>query len=148
MRIFAEQCHHGKEEQHLFAALAKKPLPDAWRMLAVIDKEHGRIHMLTDELAQAVSAYVLDPGSGREPLISVLRSMVAFYPRHIWKEEYLVFPVVRQLLSSAEQQEIARGFGEVETEIGLDVHHAFETLARLAEEAVSRAEMADYFAVN
>ncbi len=148
MRIFAEQCHHGKEEQHLFTALARKPLPDNWRMLNVIDKEHARVHTLTDELAHAVSAYVLDPSSGREPLISALRGIVAFYPRHIWKEEYLVFPVARQLLSAAEQEGIARGFTEVESEIGPDVHSAFEALARFAEEAVSRAEMADYFATN
>ncbi len=148
MRIFAEQCHHGKEEQHLFAVVAKKPLPEAWRMLEVVDKEHGRIHTLTDELAHAVSRYVLNPSSGRESLISALRGIVAFYPRHIWKEEYLIFPVLRQLLSPAEQEEIARGFNEIDSEIGSDVHHAFETLARFAEEAVSRAEMADYFALN
>lgn len=148
MRVFAEQCHHAKEEQHLFAALARKPLPDSWRMLDVIGKEHARMHALTDELAHAVSAYVLDPNGGREPLISTLGSIVAFYPRHIWKEEYLVFSVARQLLSAAEQEEIARGFCAVESKIGLDVHRAFEALARFAEDAVSRAEMADYFAIN
>ncbi len=148
MRIFAEQCHHGKEEQHLLAALAKKPLPDTWRVLDVMEKEHVRMHALTNELAHAVSAYVPDPNSWRESLISALRSIVAFYPRHIWREEYLVFPVARQLLSAAEQEEIARGFIEVESEIGPDVHRAFETLARFAEDAVSRAEIADYFAIN
>jgi hemerythrin-like domain-containing protein len=148
MRIFAEQCHHGKEEQHLFAELAKKPLPDTWRMLGLINKEHVTVHALTNELAHAVAAYVLDPGSGREPLIAALRGVVAFYPRHIWKEEYLVFPVARQLLSAAEQEKIARGFGEIESEIGPDVHRAFESLARFAEEAVSRAEMAQYFVTN
>lgn len=80
--------------------------------------------------------------------MSALRGIVAFYPQHIWKEEYLVFPVVRHLLSPAEQEEIVRGFEEVESEIGSAVHHAFETLARFAEESISRAEMADYFAVN
>ncbi len=148
MRMFAEQCHHGKEEQQLFAVVARKALPQTWRMLEVIDKEHGRVHTLTDELQRAVSAYVLDPGVGRESLISALRGIVAFYPRHIWKEEYLVFPVLRQLLSPAEQEEIARGFDEIDSEIGPDVHHAFETLARFAEEAVSRAELAGYFALN
>ena len=74
--------------------------------------------------------------------------IIAFYPQHIWKEEYLVFPAARQLLSAAEQEEIARGLCGVESKIGPDIHRAFEALARSAEDAVSRAEMADFFAIN
>ncbi len=148
MRIFAEQCHHRKEERYLCAALAKKPLPNAWHILSILDKEHDRVHAMTDELARAVSAYVLDPRRGRDGLMSVFRNIVAFYPRHIWKEEYLFFPVARQLLSAGEQEEIARGYAETEEQIGSDVHHAFEALARFVEEAISRSVVAEYFMRN
>jgi hemerythrin-like domain-containing protein len=30
MRRYADQCHHGKEEELLFPALAEKGVPNAW----------------------------------------------------------------------------------------------------------------------
>ena len=148
MRIFAEQCHHGKEEQYLFPVLKRKPALHAADMLSTLEVEHRKVHTLTDELAQAVSAYVLNRTAGRKPLADVFRQIVAFYPRHIWHEEYLLFPIAKQVLSAAEQETIARGFSEIELEIGADVHRAFEALARFIEEAVSRSEMSEHFVTN
>ena len=125
MRMFAEQCHHGKEEQYLFPALTKNPVPHTRRVLKTLESEHRRVHTLTNGLAQAVAGYVLDPVAGREPVATIFRDIAAFYPRHIWKEEYLLFPIAKQVLSPSEQEEIGRGFSDIEPEIGSDVHHAF-----------------------
>lgn len=107
----------------------------------MLEGEHRWVHALTDELANSVSAYVLNRHAGRQRLATVLRQIVAFYPRHIWQEEYLLFPIAKQVLSATDEQLIARGFSAVESEIGADVHHAFEALARFIEEAASRSEM-------
>jgi hemerythrin-like domain-containing protein len=83
MRMFAEQCHHGKEEQYLFPALTKNPVPHTRRVLKTLESEHRRVHTLTNGLAQAVAGYVLDPVAGREPVATIFRDIAAFYPRHI-----------------------------------------------------------------
>ena len=62
--------------------------------------------------------------------------MAALYPGHIWKENYLLFPMTDKILNEKEQQELAEKFESVELKIGLDVHQRLEQMAAtLAERA-------------
>ena len=48
---------------------------------------------------------------------------------HIWKEDYLLFPMANKLLNDSEQGELLAQFERHDSEIGIDVHHGFERLA-------------------
>jgi hemerythrin-like domain-containing protein len=62
---------------------------------------------------------------------------VTFYPSHIWKEDYLLFPLAGRLLTLEDQQALAGKFEEVEHELGHEVHERFEELAAKLELEVS-----------
>ena len=137
MRTFADKCHHGKEETHLFPALEKKGVPMRGCPLGILIAEHQKGRDLVKQLAEATDSYANGTTSAREALLKSLHGLTKIYPNHIWKEEYLAFPMADKILSSEEQRELYEKFEIVEKEIGLDVHQRFE---RFAEELERKAQ--------
>lgn len=129
LQTFGDTCHHGKEEEYLFKLLEKKGVPVSGRPLAVLLHEHERGRKLMGDLKLDSELYRRVPSEGREGLINTLRKLVELYPSHIWKEDYLLFPMTEKLLSESEQKELSAQFAQHEATIGTDVHHAFEQLA-------------------
>ena len=133
MRTFADKCHHGKEETHLFPLLERKGVPVRGCPLAVLMAEHQRGRALVTGLATATETYVGDGPSAKKPLLESLRGITELYPDHIWKEDYLLFPMTNKILSPEEQKELYDKFEMVESAIGAGVHHRFEQLAEKLE---------------
>lgn len=129
MQTFGDRCHHGKEEQYLFKLLEKKGVPVSGCPLAVLLHEHEKGRSLMADLKLTSETYAHTPGAGREALIGTLRRLIELYPAHIWKEDYLLFPMAEKILSAGEQEELSTQFRRHESGIGIDVHHGFEQLA-------------------
>jgi len=129
MQVFADKCHHGKEEGYLFPLLEAKGVPVTGCPLGILIHEHQSGRKLVAELADAVEAYEKGDSKEHEPLCASMRGLVNLYPNHIWKEDYLLFPMTDKILNEDEQRELAKNFELVEKEIGPDVHHRFEELA-------------------
>ncbi|MBT1074417.1 hemerythrin domain-containing protein [Geobacter grbiciae] len=132
MQVFVEKCHHEKEENHLFPLLVKKGVPVAGCPIGVLTHEHQTAGKLTTDLGAAVEAYLKDPSGMGHFLVTTLRGVVALYPGHIWRENYLLFPMTDKILDDREQEGLVEQFGAVERKIGLDVHQRFEQLAEKA----------------
>ena len=64
-------------------------------------------------------------------------TLVAFFPSHIWKEDYLLFPLAGKVLTPEDQRELMEKFETVERELGLDVHERFEKVAAELDRRVS-----------
>ena len=119
---FADRCHHGKEEQHLFPALERRGMPREGGPLGVMLREHeeGRAHVRA--MAQ---------GDDRQ-VAAAIRDYVALLRAHIDKENGVLFPMAEQLLPETEQRGLLHAFEAVEeTVAGPGVHERL--LARLAE---------------
>jgi hemerythrin-like domain-containing protein len=136
MRTFADKCHHGKEEAHLFTLLEKKGVPMRGCPLGILVAEHQKGRDLVKQLAEAADSYAGN-AMAREALLKSLHGLTDLYPNHIWKEEYLAFPMADKILTSEEQRELSDKFEMVEKEIGLDVHQRFE---QFAEEIESKTQ--------
>lgn len=133
MRIFADKCHHGKEEELLFPALAKKGIPMQGCPVGALTAEHVRGRELVKELANAVDAYKSSDLAVSGEIVKSLRGIAELYPNHIWKEDYLLFPMTEKVLSTEEQHSLYCQFQLVEERVGPDVHHRLEQFAeRLA----------------
>ncbi len=128
LRTFADRCHHGKEEACLFPFLELKGVPPQGCPLGVLKKEHDAGRRLVEQFA-TVSGKYANGGSETELLRTTLLSMAELYGGHIWKEDYLLFPMTNKLLSTEEQEQLAIQFSEVEASIGPDVQQRFEELA-------------------
>lgn len=136
LRVFADQCHHEKEDQYLFPLLATKANVSTRRELESLEREHRSAKQLVAQLAKVAVAYVHDPAVVRYRVIDLLQQLVELYPAHIWKEDFLVFPLAQQNLSITEQQDLQEKFEDVEREVGEDVHAGFEMLAKKLEAVV------------
>ncbi len=92
---------------------------------------------MVGELADAIRGCAAGEPSSRENLVSSLRALVAFYPNHIWKEDYLLFPLADKVFTPEDQRDLMDKFAMVEHELGLDVHEGFEKVAAELERKVS-----------
>jgi hemerythrin-like domain-containing protein len=133
MRTFADKCHHGKEETHLFPLLERKGVPVRGCPIGILTVEHQRGRALVSELASTIETYTKNRESARRSLIQTLKSLTELYPGHIWKEDYLLFPMTNKILNVDEQNDLRQMFVMVEEGIGLDVHQRFEQLAEKLE---------------
>lgn len=82
LRTYADRCHHGKEEDILFKALAGKPLSaEHKRIMEELIKEHvlgrGNVRKLSDA----------NQSHAKDDIIANLEILVKFYPMHIEKED-------------------------------------------------------------
>lgn len=129
MRVFSDQCHHGKEESYFFPYLESKGVPSTGCPLSALRGEHAKSRQLLDDLNAAATTYISEPERGRLPLIQVLQSLVALYPAHIWKENYLLFPMADRILSQSDHKLLLEQFEEAEEVLGTDAQQSFEVLA-------------------
>ncbi len=107
MRTYADKCHHGKEEDLLFPMLAQRGVPMRGCPVEALTHEHTM---------------------GRA-LVKILRGIAELYPNHIWKEDYLLFPMTNKVLSAEDQQNLAQEFDKVEESVGHDTHQRLEQLS-------------------
>jgi hemerythrin-like domain-containing protein len=136
MRTYADRCHHGKEETYLFPALERSGVPLTGCPVGALRHEHQTGRALVGQLAEAVAVYSPENPATRQPVEEALRALAGLYPNHIWKEDYLAFPMARKVLSAAEEQKLQEAFAQVEKEVGQDVHQRMEAIAlRLEAEA-------------
>jgi len=113
IRTYADHCHHGKEEDILFARLAEKSLDDdlATVMNGLIeDHVHGRA--VTRELVEANERYREGDPTALSVIESCLRDLIAFYPVHIQKEDRHFFKPCLEYFTDAEKQAMLADFDE------------------------------------
>jgi hemerythrin-like domain-containing protein len=133
MRTFADKCHHGKEETHLFTLLERKGVPVRGCPVGILTVEHQRGRALVSALASVVETYAKNGEPATKSLIQALKSLTELYPGHIWKEDYLLFPMTNKILNSEEQNDLRQKFEMVEKTIGPDVHQRFVQLSEKLE---------------
>jgi hemerythrin-like domain-containing protein len=134
MRLFADRCHHGKEEELLFPLLVKKGVPTEGCPIGALTMEHVKGRMLVKGLADALEAYRKGDSEGKQAVIQSLRGIAELYPNHIWKEDYLLFPMTNKVLNSEVLQSLLQQFEQVDEQIGRDMYYFQEQFAdRLSE---------------
>ena len=137
LRTFADRCHHGKEETFLFPALIRRGVPSHGCPIGGLTMEHQKGRVMVGELADAIRGYAAGEPPAREDLVKSLRALVAFYPNHIWKEDYLLFPLAGKVLTPEDQQELMNKFETVERELLIEGHEGFDKVATELERKVS-----------
>jgi hemerythrin-like domain-containing protein len=107
IRTYADRCHHGKEEDILFKALAEKDLsPEHRRTMEDLIKEHTWARETTAGLVKAKDGYLMEKPGALDDLLDHLEKLVEFYPRHIDKEDKHFFIPCMTYFSEAEQADL------------------------------------------
>jgi hemerythrin-like domain-containing protein len=137
-RLFADRCHHGKEEDLLFPLLEAKGLPREGGPIGVMLHEHDEGRAFIRQMAEAADAYPSAPQSAGPRWAEPARQYATLLRAHIDKENHVLFRLAEQILSGAEQARLAEDFARVEVEkMGAGTHerlHAMmdELLAEVA----------------
>jgi hemerythrin-like domain-containing protein len=107
IRTYADRCHHGKEEDILFKALAEKNLsPEHRQTMEDLIKEHAWARETTAGLVKAKDDYLMEKPGALDDLMDHLEKLVEFYPRHIDKEDKHFFIPCMTYFSKAEQADL------------------------------------------
>lgn len=121
-RNFADRCHHGKEEQHLFPLLEAKGFSRKLGPTGVMLHEHdqGRAHVQC--MATATEDGSRGDSSARDRFGAHAQAYIQLLREHIRKEDHCLFPMADQLLTVHDQQLLMRSFEQVEHE-DMEVDH-------------------------
>ncbi|MFZ2095500.1 MAG: hemerythrin domain-containing protein [Anaerolineales bacterium] len=129
MRIFADKCHHGKEEALLFPLLEKRGVPPHGCPIGVLVHDHQTGRTLVTGLAEAAEGFQKGDPTARDALMKNIRGITDLYPGHIWREDYLAFPMSNKVLNADDQKSLSEEFEKVDEIIGRDVYQRLIHLA-------------------
>ena len=108
---FTDVCHHGKEEESFFPALAQTGMPTNMGPIAVMLMEHEITRKIAIKMEQSAKTY-LESGSA-DQLISDISQYIEHMSQHLWKENNRLFMMAEMRLSGVSDQ-VNSSLGAVE----------------------------------
>jgi len=141
IQVFADKCHHGKEEGLLFSALERAGIPREHGPIGVMLAEHEEGRSYVQAMKEAVTKYKRGDQKAAAEIAKNARNYAALLSRHIEKEDNILYPMADGRLSADQQRELEKGFAKIEKEaIGPGRHEKFhELLHHLEDEFLKRA---------
>ena len=126
IRTFADKCHHGKEENHLFATLVEKGMPKEGGPIGqmLVEHEQGRAFVkgMSDQVSEAAAGNadaLLKFTQNAQGYVQLLRA-------HIKKEDGILFPMADKALSDEDQKKLMKAFEVVESDhMGKGTHEKY-----------------------
>ncbi len=134
MRNYADKCHHGKEEILLFPALIKKGVPLTGCPIGALTAEHVQGRHLVAGLSDTVALLPNAEPEARKAILENLQGIHRLYPNHIWKEDYLLFPMTLKIMQEKDLADLQGKFEQVDRSIGADILRGYEDFADGLEE--------------
>ncbi len=126
---YVERCHNRKEEDHLFPLAAERGVPLEGGPLAVMLADHRRSEEALAAFREAAGWYI----AGRNDVLPTLTQAFEAYSsalkEHYWKENDILFPMVRGVLQDGDAQRVLDGITKVEAAAGPDARSRYYALA-------------------
>jgi len=131
LRVFADKCHHGKEEDILFPALQAHGMPKDGGPIGVMLSEHQQGRLYIKALSEAVD----DFKNGNKDAVMAIAEYTLNYTillrNHIEKENNVFFMMADKILNGKEQDMMSEEFERIEVErIGPGKHEEFHGLLK------------------
>lgn len=116
-RTYADRCHHGKEEDILFKALAKKK----------ITAEHRKImeELMSEHVYGRETVAKLHKAKDLDEINAQLNKLIDLYPKHIEKEDKHFFIPVMDYFDRQEQKEMLEQMWEFDKNL---IHEKYEKI--------------------
>jgi len=126
IHTYADRTHHGKEEEIFFRHLNNKDLSDVDRkVMSELIEEHVLGRSTTKCLVDANTSYRNGDTAALGDIVSCLRKLTDFYPKHIEKEDKVFFPASRVYFSEAEDQAMLDEFWEFDRKM---IHEKYKSV--------------------
>ena len=139
-QVFADRCHHAKEEDLLFVALEKEGIPRERGPIGVMLYEHEMGRQYVRKMREAAIDYRTHDYSMGPVFAQNARDYAELLRNHIDKEDHVLYPIADARLSPQTEQQLVEGFEQVEREqIGEGRHEEFhQLLDRLEQTYISQ----------
>lgn len=114
IRSFSDACHHIKEEDHLYAEVVRMGSPDERPPIDLMIAEHeeGRKHVET--MARAVDALRKGDRKAGRSFAAAARRYGTLLTEHIFKEDHVLYPMLRSRLTTAQQTMLKVHFADID----------------------------------
>ena len=123
LKIFADKCHHGKEENYLFQALVQQGIPNEGGPVGVMLQEHEKGRDYIAQMGRSLNDQDVNGfNSAAAPYRDLLRS-------HTEKENNVLFMLADEALDEEMQDRMFEQFEQhEETVIGHGVHEKLHAM--------------------
>jgi len=129
IRVFADKCHHGKEEDLLFPAIEEAGIPKDGGPTGVMVEEHNLGREYVKGFGEGVSAFAAGNEQARTKIVENARNYIQLLSQHIDKEDNILYMIADMHLSQEKQNELLKQFEKVEEEkIGKGKHEEFHKM--------------------
>jgi hemerythrin-like domain-containing protein len=113
IRLFADACHHGQEEDLLFPELQAKGMPRDTGPIAVMLKEHEMGRELVGHMQKALPEAREGDADARKRLVNAGRGYVNLIRAHILKEDNVLFNHADQVVVGEACSRLCDAYGDV-----------------------------------
>lgn len=128
IRVYADQTHHGKEEDILFRDLLNKNLKEKdQKLMNELIEDHVFGRKTIKALVEGNTSYHKGDKSSLSIIVECLKTLVNFYPKHIKKEDDAFFPSSRNYFSNEEDQAMLAEFWEFDRKM---IHEKYEAVVK------------------
>ena len=135
-RTFADRCHHGKEEVHLFPALEAQGFPRHGGPTGVMLAEHDEGRAAVRNMEEQIVPAAVGDAAAVSRFVEHAQQFINLLREHIYKEDHVLFQLADRTLTETEQQSLLAAFQNVETEdMGAGAH---ERLLGIADRLAAR----------
>jgi hemerythrin-like domain-containing protein len=113
IRLFADACHHGKEEDLLFPVLEAAGMPRHQGPIAVMLHEHEQGRAFARQMADSLKSARDGDEQALGALKSAARGYVDLIRGHILKEDRILFEMADQAVRGSACESLCGGYGAV-----------------------------------
>jgi len=110
LRLFADACHHGKEEDLLFPVLESRGIPREGGPIGVMLYEHQVARQLTSEMSDALTRSRTGDAAAKTTFCQAARGYVDLLTNHIFKEDNVLFNMGARVMSADDQSGLSTQF--------------------------------------
>ncbi len=129
LRVFADKCHHTKEETALFPAMREAGIDETSVRLGETLSEHERGRGFIRELGRGIEEYERGNMAAAAIIAENADSYIRMLRRHIRNEDILLFPEADAHIPEDKQRIIQEKFDTIEREIvGWGKHEQYHSL--------------------
>jgi DUF438 domain-containing protein len=126
---YVDGCHNKKEEDHLFPLIERRGIPKTGGPLAVMLQEHEQSRKMLEELAPLARRYASGDAGMLSELSARFGEYAALLKDHYWKENDILYPMARRVISDADAQAVLDGIDATEAALGPDTRARYYAMA-------------------
>jgi hemerythrin-like domain-containing protein len=113
IRLFADACHHGQEEDLLFPELVARGMPRDAGPIAVMLQEHELGRSYARQMRKALPEARGGDAEARQILVNSARGYIKLIRAHIGKEDNVLFDMADHLVVESACQKLCEAYGVV-----------------------------------